>query len=155
MMLKDNRYIYTDLKPQNVLIDDEEVPFLIDLESVILHDSPRPCLATRFYSPPSLRHDSARTREQIDDIQNKILSWTFCFSCFSLKEKRTYESISSQLSSWHGQAFMSHFGCANNSETSEDLKDFINKCLVKGLEKDSFFRLRNLKWLKKVFLSKF
>lgn len=150
--LKDNRYIYTDFKPQNVLIDNTEIPYLIDLESVLLDDSSRPCLATRFYSPPKINYEAARSRDQIEDIHNRILSWTFCFSiyetmCFNTKEKGVYESVSGKLSSWQGSSFMTHFGCKN--QVSEELKDFINKCLIKNLEKDSFFKLKTLKWLKK------
>lgn len=51
--LKEKGYVYTDFKPENVLIDTlNDKPYLIDLESVVSSSSKFVCLRTVSYTPP-------------------------------------------------------------------------------------------------------
>ncbi len=149
MVLKKANYIYTDFKPQNVLIDNKMVPYLIDLESVIKDTSKSPCLATSFYSEPKKK---IKTPDQTEYIHNRILCWTFCFSvfesmCFKIKED--YKNVTRKLDSWDKNVpFMKHFGC-RVIKTSDSLKEFLNFCLTEKISKDSFAKLSSTKWLRK------
>ncbi len=151
-VLKENHYVYTDFKTQNVLIDNENKPYLIDLESVIYDDMNKPCILTPVYFPSSLDY----TNNNKDDIHNRILSWTFCFSiyesmCVNFKDREMYAKIDQKKKNWPGNSFLSHFGCKKRDTiVSDEFKELIDNCLTKKIEKDSFKNLANNKWIGKV-----
>lgn len=52
-------YVYTDFKPDNVLIDfDANKPYLIDLESVVLQSAKYCCIRTPLFWPPMFYKNS-------------------------------------------------------------------------------------------------
>lgn len=53
--LKNKEYVYTDLKPQNILIGPANDPYLIDLESVIKSNNPSVCIYTKHFFPNDLK----------------------------------------------------------------------------------------------------
>ena len=149
MTLKEYSYIYTDFKPQNVLIDNKMMAYLIDLESVIKASSKKPCLTTTFYSEPKKK---IKTPDEIEYIHNRILCWTFCFStyesmCFRINDD--YNAVAKKLESWDKNIpFMNHFGC-RVLKLSNSFKEFINTCLTEKISKDSFSKLSRTRWLRK------
>lgn len=56
--LKEKGYIYTDLKPQNILIGPNNDPYLIDLESVVETTGQHICLYTENYFPKGIKGES-------------------------------------------------------------------------------------------------
>ncbi len=55
MNLKDKGYVYTDLKPQNIIIGPKNEPYLIDLESVVKLNNKRVCIYTDYFFPQELK----------------------------------------------------------------------------------------------------
>ena len=53
--LKQKDFIYSDMKPMNVLLDSNNEPYLIDLESVVKTNNNRTCLRTNIYFPQELK----------------------------------------------------------------------------------------------------
>ena len=105
--LKRAGFIYTDFKPENVLVDSRaDRAYLIDLESVVSATSRIVCLRTLIYSPPlfsrygqlvdidGLSSQSAHSffySGIVADPFDRILSWTFCFSIYILMCQRPSE----------------------------------------------------------------
>lgn len=99
--LKRAGFVYTDFKPENVLIDvAADRSYLIDLESVVSAHSKFLCLRTLVYSPPLFSPHDGRlidvdglsqqsiysffNAKLVVDPFDRILSWTFCFSLYVL-----------------------------------------------------------------------
>lgn len=54
----DAGYLHTDLKPSNILLDDNEVPYLGDIDSFIHDNSVGECLGTANYMSPEMMSSS-------------------------------------------------------------------------------------------------
>lgn len=105
--LKRAGFVYTDFKPENVLVDSTaDRAYLIDLESVVSAQARFVCVRTLAYSPPLFTRDgklvdvdglsqhSVHTffyGGMLVDPFDRILSWTFCFSIYVLMCQRPNE----------------------------------------------------------------
>ena len=134
-------YVYTDLKPANILIDAELNPYLIDLESVIQKTSANTCVATTKYFPPNYLRKSLRPENM-----ERILSWTFCMSVYETICVKSNKSPMSFVSNKSSGNFIDYFKC--DRPISDHGKEFLNKCLTKNDTPDSFSHLRQLDWIK-------
>lgn len=166
--LQHEGYTYTDFKPENVLIDTvNDRSYLIDLESVVNNKSKFVCLRTLSYTPPLYYKDgrfidadglSSRAFNEFFNGQSlisphdRILSWTFCFSIYSLICTNGNEIHSKNFQNkymhWASEnfPFITYFGCPTG-QVSKSLVDLINNCLVKQPKKLIFPRLIKHPWL--------
>jgi serine/threonine protein kinase len=112
IVLLDQGLVYTDLKPQNILIDSvQNRAYLIDLESVsIVEDELKIGLTTKNFFPPENGHLST----------DRILKYTFGMSIYTLV-------CTSDWKLHHLKADNKEIEC--NEEISRELKDLINYCL--------------------------
>lgn len=108
MSLRRAGFVYTDFKPENVLVDSRaDRAFLIDLESVVSSRTKFVCVRTLLYSPPLFSPQDGRLLD-IDGLSvqsansffnggllvdpfDRILSWTYCFSIYILMCQRADE----------------------------------------------------------------
>lgn len=145
--LKSKGYIYTDLKPANILLDGKLNPYLIDLESVIQTDSKQICIYTEGYYPVELK---GIKRNLVAQDMERILSWTFCYTAYQAactNKRVTTKSISTfqQSKSSASKNFLNTFQC--DKKISPQFKEFLNNCLTKKAENNSFTKLIKSKWL--------
>ena len=143
--LRSEGFIYTDLKPQNILIDSNSNAYLIDLESVIQNQlNKQVCVYTGFYFPPDLRNKFPLV---VPDDMERILSWTFCFSVYQSACVRADVSNQQSFAKWYqfGGEFLKYFQCER--PISSQLSQMLNSCLSRRTEKSSFSNLRRTEWL--------
>ncbi|CAF0959295.1 unnamed protein product [Brachionus calyciflorus] len=166
--LQKEGYIYTDFKPENVLLDTvNDKAYLIDLESVVSPKSKFVCLRTVAYTPPLYTTEgkfidsdglSSKALNHFFNEANvkfphdRILSWTYCFSIYSLMCTKGADiftpSFQQKYKHWSSDnfPFMTYFGC-QTGQPSKMFIDLINGCLVKIPKKPIFERLQKHPWL--------
>ncbi len=141
--LRDKGFIYTDLKPANILIGKKNEAYLIDLESVIQPKSQQVCVYTQKLFPPDIT-----SYKQYDSISlERILSWTFCNTIYLAVCIKNIEYDQWRL--WflkpNNHSFLNFFGCAK--KISKELVKFLDTCLTKASNPSSFSNLKSIDWL--------
>jgi hypothetical protein len=146
-------YAYTDFKPENVLIDEQnDKAYLIDLESVASANTKTVCLRTVAFTPPLYQQNRLVNIDALSDsksfyqsfnqqpgqIHDRMMTWTFCYSIYALLCTKTPKDVfvssfrREKFAQWSSgrddQKFTDIFKCPNGSNK---LINLLNSCLFK------------------------
>jgi serine/threonine protein kinase len=161
--LLEQRLVYTDFKPENVMISGNK-SFLIDLESVVSLSSRFICLYTPMFAPPLYASDGSLisrnglagevgryffSSQSAEMAHDRILSWTYCFSIYILicwDQEDLKPGFNQKFAYWSNEnSFMNAFGCKYKRITA-NLAHLLNTCLVKVHNRHLFQNLAHHSW---------
>lgn len=169
--LLDKNFLYTDFKPENVLVNlrsRKSSTYLINLDALVWSKNfklERVCKITNEYFPPVLGSSNQQTtrkliatflRNEASHAIDRLLTWQFCMSIFSLVCE-TYElkvrsfKERSVFDYWRNDnvSFARHFKCGN-SKISNSLYSLFDSCLYRNSKnsksKRTFVQLIEHEW---------
>ena len=161
--LKRKNFIYTDYKPENVLVGNFK-PKLIDLESVVNPSNKAICVYTPTYMPMFLTKsgfkDWSALKNEIGFYQteiwnlayDRVLTWTFVISIFQLTCANDLSDLNSKYNQWfEGMTFLQFYKCNKENVISNELKNFFNQFLTRHSPQPLFEEIPKSQWFEKVF----
>ena len=173
VMLKKKNYIYTDFKPENVLINlnnKKGSSFLMNLGNVATLNNGlinQVCMASNEYFPPIEDSDKnsdkkkmiASYLKQNENKPDNLLIWTYCSSLMSLvcpefETKKNSHFKNRKIYSGKGlkskNSLLNLIQCqgANIFKYSTKLHAFLNACLVKDSKIKKFEDIISQDWFK-------
>lgn len=166
MFLLSRDLIYTDFKPENVLVNlnnKKGSAFLVRLDSIVVVSSNKDhdnqlleniCDMSIEYFPPVYGAIQLTTRQQVlpknrliesflkfesTNAIDRLLSWQFCLSLYSLVCVDTFErrfssfSDRSVFTSWKNDdlSLAAHLNCSGNTPLVESLQSLFDSCLYR------------------------
>lgn len=119
-----NGQCHTDIKPKNILLDDEFQPVLMDMTGSLEQESI--CYTPR-YAPLALvekirrnRQQTPQSRKKVSAREKRLLDIHSCIHCF---EEMISQNLTLQVQKKKGSGYF----CANESDGSSSLEDFFNE----------------------------
>lgn len=150
--LMDKKMIYTDFKPENILINNNNKKgsaFLTNLDSVVSLSNnklDKICVITNEYFPPVEASSESDAKNKLisgfikaegSNAANRILSWQFCVSIFSIMCQEFDQKLNtfkdrSLFSKWKNEnaPLTKYFKCGK-SKISTSLMSMLDSCLYK------------------------
>lgn len=158
--LLEKKFLYTDFKPDNVIVNNNNKKgssFLGNLSSVVsLSKNGKKldtiCVLTPEYFPPVKGVSDSNFKKLISSFLknegtkavNRMLSWQFCVSIFSLvcpefEDKRKEFADRSVFDKWKNEntSLNKYFKCSK-TKISSSLTNLFDKCLIKKSTKKNF-----------------
>lgn len=174
LSLKRKNYLYTDFKPENVLVNlnnKKGSVFLMNMGNVVaVKDNKinQICMASKEYFPPSndqvdidsktmIRNYLSSSSTKVNKVDN-LLIWTYCSSLMSLvcnefdkrkdsyfKNRKIYAAMKGSSSS-----LAKLMKCQDNTlfKSSTKLYSFLDACLAKESKITKFEEIINQEWFK-------
>lgn len=164
--LLDNHLLYTNFKPENILINNKNKKgsaFITNLDSAVIlnnEEVDKICVITKEFFPPlpDSTYETSSPSKWVDrflkieknNTANRLLSWTYCISIFSLVCNEFQENLN-EFS--HGTIYkrwsnpnapLNKFFKCHSSKISKSLGSFFETCLFKH---SNHSKLVNFKYL--------
>lgn len=169
--LLEKKFVYTDFKPENILINKNNKKgsaYLGNLSSVVSvgksNKLERICVMTPEYFPPVTGSSESDFKQLARSFlksekkaSNRILSWQFCMSIFSLicqefEDKRKQFADRSVFDKWKNEntSINKYFKCSK-ANISKSLASLFDSCLIKKTNNNSikFEKILQHEWFNK------